>query len=80
MQGGRPPEIEVAIRPADLAAAGLSNTDVVQAIQTSNVVHSVGRIDREFKQYDVILNSERHSAADLEAIGEGRDQGKSQAE
>lgn len=72
VQGGRPPEIEVAVRPADLAAASLSNTDIVQALQSSNVVHSVGRIDKEFKQYQVVLNSERQSAKDIQSIPVGQ--------
>ncbi len=72
VQGGRPPEIEVAIRPLDLAATGLSNTDVVTAIRASNVVQSVGRINREFKEYQVVLQSEKQSASDLESIVVGQ--------
>ena len=75
VQGGRPPEIEVAVRSSELAAVGLSNTDVVQAIQLSNVVHSVGRIDKEFKKYQIVLNGERHSAKDLESIVVGQKSG-----
>ena len=75
VQGGRPPEIEVAVRPGDLAGVGLSNTDVVQAIQSSNVVHSVGRIDQEFKQFQVVLNGARQSAQDLESIVVGQKNG-----
>ena len=75
VQGGRPPEIEVAIRPNELAAVGLSNTDVIQAIQSSNSVHSVGRINKEFKQYQVVLNSERHSAKELESVVVGQKSG-----
>lgn len=68
VQGGRPPEIEVAVRSQDLASTGFSNTDVVNAIQASNVVQSVGRINREFKEYQVVLNSEKLSEHDLESI------------
>lgn len=72
VQGGRPPEIEVAIRPHDLTATGLSNTDVVTAIQASNVVQSVGRINREFKEYQVVLQDEKQSARDLESVVVGQ--------
>ena len=75
VQGGRPPEIEVAIRPNELAALGLSNTDVVNAIQSSNVVHSVGRIDKEYKQYQVVLNGARHSVQELKSVIVGQKSG-----
>ena len=72
VQGGRPPEISVEIRPGDLAATGFSDADVVTAIQAGNTVQEVGRINREFKQYQVTLNSERQSAADLQKIVVGQ--------
>ena len=65
VQGGRPPEIEVSVKPGELAAAGVSNTDVVTAIQTNNAIHAVGRIDRQFKQYAVVLNNERQTVQDI---------------
>lgn len=75
VQGGRPPEIEVAVRPSDMAAAGIANTDVVQAIQSSNLVQAVGRINHEFKEYQVLLNSERQSADDIAKIVVGQRNG-----
>ncbi len=75
VQGGRAPEIEVAVRPTDLAASGFSNADVVQAIQSSNLVRSVGRLDHEFKQFDVIMNGERKSIDDLSTVVIGQKNG-----
>ncbi|MBS1704034.1 MAG: efflux RND transporter permease subunit [Armatimonadetes bacterium] len=75
VQGGRPPEIAVTLRPTDMAAAGVTNTEVVSAIQASNIVRAVGRIDHEFKQYQVLVDSERQSAADIAKIVVGQRNG-----
>lgn len=66
VQGGRPPEMEVAVRPDDLAATGLSLDEVVQAISSANVVRTVGRLDRRYQQFDVTVEGE---ATSPEAIG-----------
>ncbi len=58
VQGGRPPEIAVTVRPAALAAFGLSTADVVQAITATNAVHAVGRLDRRFQQFQVTVSGE----------------------
>ena len=68
IQGGRPPEIEVSIRPGELSAAGLSSSDIVTAIQASNVIHSVGRLDREYQQFHVIVNGETTQLKDIENV------------
>ena len=58
IQGGRAPEIEVDIRPEALASVGLLDTDVVQAISNANEIKSVGRVDRQFQQFQVTVNGE----------------------
>ena len=68
VQGGRQSEIEVSVHPQELAALGFAPTDVVSAIQSSNVVRSVGRLDREFKQFQVVVNSERQSIESIKNI------------
>ncbi len=68
VQGGRAPEIEVGINSNELAAQGLSTTDVVSSIQASNSVRSVGKINQQFKQFQVVLNSEKQSIEGLKTI------------
>ncbi|MCB8933819.1 MAG: efflux RND transporter permease subunit, partial [Chthonomonadaceae bacterium] len=65
VQGGRMPEIEVSVRPEALAAAGLSLSEVVDAIDAQNGLHAVGRLDREFKQYQVTVTGEATNAAEI---------------
>lgn len=67
IQGGQAPELRVTVRPTALAAANLSMDDVVQAITNSNVVRTVGRLDRRFQQFAVTVEGEANSP---EAIGE----------
>ncbi|RYG75140.1 efflux RND transporter permease subunit, partial [bacterium] len=66
VQGGGTPEMEVAVRPAALAATGLSLDDVVQAIASANAVRTVGRLDRNYQSFAVTVEGE---AATTEAIG-----------
>ncbi len=66
VQGGSTPEMEVAVRPSALAAAGLSLDDVVQAISNANAVRTVGRLDRRYQQFAVTVEGE---ATTPEAIG-----------
>ena len=66
VQGGRTPEMEVTVRPAALAALGLSPDDVVQAIAQANAVRTVGRLDRRYQQFAVTVEGE---VASPDAIG-----------
>lgn len=68
VQGGSTPEMEVAVRPAALAATGLSLDDVVQAITNANSVRTVGRIDRQFQQFAVTINGETSTPEEIGAI------------
>lgn len=68
VQGGRPPEMEVAVRSADLAAAGLSLEEVEQAISSSNSVRTVGRLDRRYQQFTVTVEGEAASPEEIGAI------------
>jgi CzcA family heavy metal efflux pump len=66
VQGGRVPEIEVAVNPTRLAAFKLSLADVEQALTQTNVIRSVGRMDRQFQQYQTIVSGE---TTDPEQLG-----------
>ncbi len=59
VQGGRVPEIAVEIIPQQLVAYHLSLTDVETAITQSNVVRAVGRLDRQFQTYSVVVSGEK---------------------
>ncbi len=59
VQGGRVPEIAVEIIPQQLVAYHLSLTDVEQALTQSNVVRAVGRLDRQFQTYSVVVSGEK---------------------
>lgn len=68
VQGGRIPEIAVDVRPDRLAAYRLSIVDVVQALSRSNIVQAVGRLDRGYQQYQVIVSGEATSPDQLGPI------------
>ena len=59
VQGGRVPEIAVEIIPQQLVAYHLSLTDVELALTQSNVVRAVGRLDRQFQTYSVVVSGEK---------------------
>src|SRR5579884_654971 len=68
VQGGRVPEIEVSVNPQRLAAFKLSLQDVEQALTQANVVRSVGRLDRQFQQYQTLVSGETTDPAQLGRI------------
>lgn len=58
VQGGRVPEIAVEVNPLRLAAYKLSLDDVQKALAQSNVARAVGRLDRQFQQYQTLVSGE----------------------
>jgi CzcA family heavy metal efflux pump len=52
------PELAVTVNPGRLAAYHLSLPDVEQALTQTNVVRSVGRMDRQYQQYQVLVSGE----------------------
>jgi hydrophobic/amphiphilic exporter-1 (mainly G- bacteria), HAE1 family len=46
-------EIQINVRPHDLAAAGLDITDVVQAVQTQNISTPAGRVTGPFQESSI---------------------------
>ena len=55
--GGKSRQIEVALDPGRLAAKGFTPTDVVNALQSSNVIVPAGTARMGEREYNVILNS-----------------------
>src|SRR5204863_2516617 len=68
VQGGRVPEIAVTVNPQRLAAYRLSLPDVEQALTQTNVVRAVGRMDRQFQQYQVLVSGEQTAPDQLKSI------------
>jgi len=66
VQGGRVPEIAVDVDPARLAAYKLSLTEVEQALSQTNVIRAVGRMDRQFQQYQAVVSGQ---TTDPEQLG-----------
>lgn len=75
VQGGSAPEIQAVVDPARLAALKLSVADVVQAVQQANQVQAVGRFDRRFQQFSVLVDGQTGSAADIGHIVVGQRNG-----
>ncbi|MBV8519070.1 MAG: efflux RND transporter permease subunit [Acidobacteria bacterium] len=46
-------EIQINVRPADLAAAGVDISDVVQAVQTQNISTPAGRVTGQFQESSI---------------------------
>ena len=65
LQGGSVPEIAVNVDPQKLAAFKLALPDVEQAITQTNVIRSVGRIDRQFQQVQAVVSGETTSIEQL---------------
>ena len=68
VQGGRIPEMAVQVNPQKLAAYKLSLLDVEQALQQSNVVRSVGVLNRQYQQYQALVSGEITDAEQLNKI------------
>ncbi len=66
VQGGREPEVEVVCDPAKLAALKISLSDVAAAVTASNQVRAVGRMDYQFQQFNLFVDS---LGADADALG-----------
>lgn len=76
VQGGRAPEISVLLRQGDLAAEGISSADVATALANTNEIRDVGRFNRQFQQFEVVVNGELKSAEDIKNVVVGQASGK----
>ena len=63
VQGGEQPEFRVSVDPARLAALHLSLRDLQDALAASNVIQSVGRLDRDDRLY-LLMSDTRYSGVD----------------
>lgn len=60
--GGRTREYEVVVNPERLRAVQLSLTDLVQAIQQTNVIGAVGRIEQDYRLYLTLVDGQYATA------------------
>jgi CzcA family heavy metal efflux pump len=68
VQGGRVPEIAVEVNPERLAAYHLSLQDVEQALTQTNVIRSVGRMNRQFQQFQAVVTGETTTPEEIGRI------------
>ncbi|MGI4861835.1 MAG: efflux RND transporter permease subunit [Janthinobacterium lividum] len=66
--GGQQKELEVAVDPRRLAAAGLAVSDITRAVASSNVLMATGRIEDHDKLYLVIADTPTTSVAALRDV------------
>ncbi|HET6567266.1 MAG TPA: efflux RND transporter permease subunit [Rhodothermales bacterium] len=65
VQGSEVRQIEVVADPTRLATAGLSYGDLASAIRNALGVEAVGRADRDYRHYLVLMDREAHSEEDV---------------
>ncbi len=70
--GGDLREIVVEPRPDDLLANGLSAADLADIIGKQHRLQPVGRIEREPFAFQIIVNTEAHSAKDVAELSLGK--------
>jgi CzcA family heavy metal efflux pump len=88
MVGGAEAEVQVQVDPHKLDAYGLSESDIVSALTTSNVLQAIGRLEDHNKLYivisnsnlveteqvrDVVLRSDAHSVVRVRDVAEVKD-------
>lgn len=68
VQGGRIPELEVVVNPQRLAQSHLSLSDVATAVGQANEIKAVGRMDRQFQRFQVVVTGETVTPAEISRI------------
>jgi HAE1 family hydrophobic/amphiphilic exporter-1 len=61
-------QIQINVRPTDLASAGLNMTDVVQAVQTQNISTPVGRVTGPFQESSIRFQGRIENPRDFNNI------------
>ena len=68
IQGGRVPEFQVTPDPARLVAAGVTVTDILDAIRRTNVIESPGLIESEHHLVLGLVSGQVHTAEEIGQI------------
>lgn len=57
VQGGRVREVSVVLNPAALVSHRIGVSEVATAIEQANIVTAAGRLDREYRQFSLIVSN-----------------------
>lgn len=68
VQGGDVPEISIEVNPQKVYSYGLSVSQLANAINQSNRIHVVGRLDERYQQNLVVTSDEALNLADFRQI------------
>src|SRR6185295_11475427 len=68
VQGGHEPEFHVVVDPARMLRAGIPVTEVVDAINRTNVVESPGLLNRNHQLYLGLITSQVHTTEEIGSI------------
>lgn len=66
--GGRKPSMRVWIDPMKLSAANLGASDILTALQTNNVIASLGKTENARQQIHLLTNATLQTVADFEQL------------
>ena len=73
--GAQKRELSIQLRPGDLAAAGISPIQVVQALQVANLAAPVGRVNTPGQEQSIRLEGRIEHPEDFQTIPVGRGNG-----
>ncbi|MCX7048699.1 MAG: efflux RND transporter permease subunit [Candidatus Sumerlaeota bacterium] len=76
VQGAQERRILVEADPGRLAAASLSLTDIVKAVGAANAIDSVGLLERDYQQFQIIASNELKTLDDINSIPVATRRGK----
>ena len=68
IQGGEVPEFHVVPQPAKLRATGVSVSEILSAVNRSNIIESPGLFSQEHQLYLGLISGQAHDAQDLGGI------------
>ena len=68
IQGGQTPEFHVVPDPAKLRAASVSVSDILAAVDRSNIIESPGPFEQNHKLYLGLISGQAHNAQDIANI------------
>ncbi len=68
VQSAQQRQVVVRVDPQKLGARHLSIQDVLDAIRNANVVRAVGRLEKNYLQFQTLVTGEMHQASEVAAI------------
>ncbi len=68
IQGGEPPEFHIVPDPAKLRAASVNVSDILAAVDRSNIIESPGLFEQNHKLYLGLISGQAHNAQDISSI------------